>query len=112
VAGKNSSFFEVHFNPLTFTHNYSQTERSSEGKADKEMMQVMSTLFAVKLMYFFTVIANFYSFSLLTYPYFTIFNAHFSNHSTQTMARGSTASPAFLSELPAGPTNALYSHNR
>lgn len=53
VAGKSSYFFEVHSNPLTFTHNYSQTERSSKGKADKEMMQVISNLFAVKLMHFF-----------------------------------------------------------
>jgi hypothetical protein len=68
VAGKISSFFELHSNQLTFTHHYSQTERTSRAKKVKEMMQVMSTLFSVKLMYFFTVIANFYSFSLLTYP--------------------------------------------
>ena len=66
--GKNSSFFQIHSNQLTFTQNHSQTERASVDKKVKAMMQVMSTLFAVKLMYFFTVIANFYSFSLLTYP--------------------------------------------
>jgi hypothetical protein len=68
VAGKSSYFFELHSNQLTFTHHYSQTERTSRAKKVEAMMQVMSTLFAVKLMYFFTVIANFYSFSLLTYP--------------------------------------------
>ena len=68
VAGKSSSFFQIHSNPLTFTQHYSQTEQSSKDKKVKAMMQVRSTLFAVKLMYFFTVIANFYSISFHTYP--------------------------------------------
>jgi hypothetical protein len=68
VAGKSSYFLELHSNPLTFTQRYRQIQRYSVDKKVKAMMQVMSTLFAVKLMYFFTIIANFYSFSLLTYP--------------------------------------------
>jgi hypothetical protein len=113
VAGKNSSFFQIHSNPLTFTQRYRQIKRASVDKKVKAMMQVMSTLFAVKLMHFLMLLLTSTLFHfILTYPYFTIFNSHFFNYSTPIVARRSTSSPASLSELHAGHIDAQYKHNR